>query len=45
MVLGRMGLDEHMNNKYGRDDYTTCLPIEGADLARQQSEAITNIQG
>jgi adenine-specific DNA methylase len=33
MLLGTMALDERMNNKYGRDDVTACLPIEGADLS------------
>jgi N12 class adenine-specific DNA methylase/adenine-specific DNA methylase len=45
MICGKMGLDEHMNNKYGRNDYTACLPIEGADLAQQLSDALANIEG
>jgi N12 class adenine-specific DNA methylase len=45
MVLGRMGLDEHMNSKYGRNDYTACLPIEGADLAEQLKTAMSHIEG
>jgi adenine-specific DNA methylase len=45
MMLGVMGLDEHMNNKYGRSDYTACLPIEGADLAEQLRAAMSNIRG
>jgi hypothetical protein len=45
MVCGTMALDEHMNNKYGRDDCTACLPIEGADLAEQLKTATSYIQG
>lgn len=45
MILGTMALDERMNNKYGRDDMVTCLPIEGADLAQQLKTALFNIQG
>jgi N12 class adenine-specific DNA methylase len=44
-VCGIMGLDTHMNNKYGRDDVTACLPIEGADLAEQLKTALSLIQG
>ncbi|MDR1668373.1 MAG: N-6 DNA methylase, partial [Oscillospiraceae bacterium] len=29
MLLGTMALDKHMNDKYGRNDVTACLPIEG----------------
>jgi len=45
MILGKMALDEHMNNKYGSKDVTCCLPTEGADLAEQLKTAIGNIQG
>ena len=42
MVLGRMAWDDSM---YGARQETACLPIEGADLSRQLSEAITHITG
>jgi N12 class adenine-specific DNA methylase len=45
MLCGVMGLDEHMNNKFGRDDYTACLPIEGADLGEQLRAALSLIRG
>ena len=45
MVCGKMGLFERMNNKFGRDDYTCCLPIEGADLGEQLRAALLNVQG
>jgi N12 class adenine-specific DNA methylase len=45
MVLGTMGPDERMNNKYGRGDMTACLPIEGADLGEQLSAAASLIEG
>jgi N12 class adenine-specific DNA methylase len=45
MILGKMSLDERMNNKYGRDSLTTCLPTEGADLAEQLKTALFHIQG
>lgn len=45
MLCGVMGLDEHMNNKYGRNDMTACLPIEGADLSEQLKTAISHIHG
>jgi len=45
MLLGKMGLFERMNAKYGKDDYTCCLPIEGADLAEQLKTALSCIQG
>ena len=45
MLLGKMALDERMNSKYGRDNVTACLPIEGADLAEQLKAALINIQG
>jgi N12 class adenine-specific DNA methylase/adenine-specific DNA methylase len=44
-VCGVMGLDAHMNNKFGRDDMTACLPIPGADLAEQLRDALANIRG
>ena len=45
MILGTMAPDERMNNKYGRDDATTCLPIPDANLAEQLRNAMLNIQG
>ncbi|GHU87360.1 hypothetical protein FACS1894202_01510 [Clostridia bacterium] len=45
MLCGTMALDERMNNKYGRDDYTACLPVEGADLGEQLKTALLNVQG
>jgi N12 class adenine-specific DNA methylase len=45
MVCGTMGLDVRMNNKYGRTDYTACLPTEGADLGEQLKTALSHIQG
>jgi len=51
MVLGTMALDERMNNKYGRDDYTTCLPIESTpdnpapSLAEQLKTALLYVNG
>ena len=45
MVCGTIALDKRMNDKYGRDDYTTCLPIEGADLAEQLKTALSYVQG
>lgn len=45
MMLGRMALDERMNNKFGSNDVTACLPIEGADLAEQLKDACLNIHG
>jgi N12 class adenine-specific DNA methylase len=45
MVCGTMGLDERMNNKYGRNDMTACLPIAGADLAEQLKSALSFIRG
>ena len=44
MVLGTMALDKRMNDKYGSDNVTACLPIEGADLAQQLAEATANIR-
>ena len=40
MVLGKMAFWENM---YGNETETACLPIEGADLAQQLSEAIPHI--
>jgi N12 class adenine-specific DNA methylase len=45
MILGTMAPDERMNNKFGIDTATTCLPIEGADLAEQLKAALLNVQG
>jgi len=45
MILGTMALDERMNNKFGRDDQTTCYPIDGADLAEQLKTALFYVQG
>ena len=45
MILGKMAPDERMNNKYGSTNNTTCLPIEGADLAEQLKTALSSIQG
>jgi N12 class adenine-specific DNA methylase len=45
MMLGTMALDKRMNDKYGRDDVTACLPIEGADLVEQLKAALQNIGG
>jgi len=45
MMLGKMALDEKMNNKYGRGDVTCCLPTEGADLAEQLKTALLYVQG
>ncbi len=45
MVLGKMAPDERMNNKYGSNACTACLPIEGADLAQQLKTAISMIEG
>ena len=42
MVLGQIALDKSM---YGYEKSTACLPIEGADLSEQLSEAITHISG
>ena len=42
MVLGRMAWDDSM---YGARQETACLPIEGADLSQQLSEAVTHITG
>ena len=40
MVLGTMA---HWNNMYGNETETACLPIEGANLSEQLSEAVRNI--
>ena len=45
MILGKMALDKRMNDKYGRDDVTACLPTEGADLAEQLKRALSFISG
>ncbi len=45
MICGRMALDERMNNKYGSNSVTACLPTEGADLAEQLKAALLNVQG
>ncbi|MDR1736319.1 MAG: hypothetical protein LBR85_05560, partial [Oscillospiraceae bacterium] len=45
MILGTMALDKRMNDKYGRNDYTTCYPAEGADLAAQLKAALLHVQG
>ena len=42
MVLGTMAYDERM---YGNSRETTCVPVEGADLAGQLSAAMENIHG
>jgi len=45
MVLGTVALDERMNNKYGRNDMTTCYSVPGADLGEQLKSALSNVQG
>lgn len=45
MILGKMALDERMNNKFGRNDYTCCLPTEGADLGEQLKAALSLVEG
>ena len=45
MLLGTMALDEHMNNKYGSEKVTCCLPFEGADLGEQLKSALLNVRG
>ena len=42
MILGRMVWDDSM---YGARQETTCVPIEGMELAQQLSEAVTRITG
>ena len=42
MVLGTMAWDDSM---YGARQETACLPIEGADLSQQLTEAISHISG
>ena len=42
MVLGSMAWDDRM---YGNQKETTCVPIEGADLAEQLREALSHIEG
>jgi len=41
MVLGRM---EFCKRMYGKEDDTACIPFEGADLAQQLEDAISNIE-
>jgi N12 class adenine-specific DNA methylase len=43
MVLGTMALNKRMNDKFGREDWTCCLPIEGADLAEQLKSALSRV--
>ena len=45
MVCGTIALDERMNNKFGRTDYTACLPIPGADSGEQLRAALSHIEG
>lgn len=40
MVLGKMA---HWQNMYGNATETACLPVEGADLSEQLSEAVRHI--
>ncbi len=42
MVLGTMAWDDSM---YGARQETACLPIEGADLSQQLTEAISHLSG
>ena len=42
MVLGSMAWDDRM---YGNQKETTCVPIEGADLAEQLREVLSHIEG
>lgn len=42
MMLGTMAYDDRM---YGNQKETTCIPIEGADLAAQLQEALSRIGG
>jgi hypothetical protein len=42
MLLGTMAFDDRM---YGNNTETTCNPIEGADLAEQLRDALSNIDG
>lgn len=42
MVLGKMAWDDRM---YGNRKETSCLPLEGADLGKQLSEAMQHITG
>jgi N12 class adenine-specific DNA methylase len=44
MLLGRMS-NESGSRMYGNLNSTTCIPIEGADLAQQLKNALSNIQG
>jgi N12 class adenine-specific DNA methylase len=45
MVCGVMGLDVDMNDRYGADNYTACLPLEGADLGEQVRAALALVDG
>jgi N12 class adenine-specific DNA methylase len=45
MVLGKMDWDKKLNDKYGTEDKTACLPIEGADLGKQLETALSLIRG
>ena len=42
MMLGTMEYDDRM---YGGNSETTCIPIDGADLAMQLKAALSHIQG
>jgi hypothetical protein len=42
MMLGTMAYDDRM---YGNSRETTCVPVDGADLAGQLSAAMENIHG
>jgi N12 class adenine-specific DNA methylase len=44
MMLGRMS-NEQGARMYGSTNSTTCIPIEGADLAEQLKTALSYIQG
>ena len=44
MVLGKMSVDDG-HRMYASDNISTCIPIEGADLAEQLRTALFNIQG
>ncbi|GHU58170.1 hypothetical protein FACS1894133_2420 [Clostridia bacterium] len=40
MILGTMAFD---NRLYGNNSETTCIPLDGADLSKQLSAAIANL--
>jgi N12 class adenine-specific DNA methylase len=42
MILGKM---VHEKSMYGRENETSCVPIDGADLTEQLKEALSHIQG